>query len=94
MNYSPQHRRALFAGILSFLLPGLGLWYLGFRKAAVINFSVVVGALILLAGVLAEPTLVEHVHYLFLGFAALSAGYAHGVGTSPDAAVGGELPTP
>lgn len=70
------------AGVLSLFLPGLGLLYLGLKRAALINFALVNIAMILLVVVWGEPTLVEHVHYLFLGFAALSAGYAHGVAAS------------
>ena len=70
-------KRPLIAGVLNFVVPGLGLLYLGFKKAALINFSLVNVVLVVCS--LADPKLLEHVHYLFLGLAALSAGYAHGV---------------
>jgi len=76
-----SHKRPFTAGMLSLFLPGLGLLYLGYKKAALINFALV-NIVILLAFVWAEPQLIEHVHYLFLGLAALSAGYAHGVAAS------------
>ena len=75
-------KKALTAGILNFILPGLGLLYLGYRRAAAINFALVNVILIVFTVGFADPTLIEHVHYLFLGLAALSAGYAHGVAVS------------
>lgn len=72
-------KRPFTAGVLSLFLPGLGLLYLGHKKAALINFVLVNATLILLTFFWAEPQLIEHIHYLFLGLAALSAGYAHGV---------------
>lgn len=77
-----NEKRPLTAGILSFILPGLGLLYLGYTKAALINFALVNMALIVFTVFFADPTIVEYVHYLFLGFAALSAGYAHGVAST------------
>lgn len=75
-----RDRRPLAAGILSLMLPGLGLFYLGYRRAAILNFLLVNAAILMMLWM--DPHVVEHVHYLFLGLAALSAGYAHGVATS------------
>lgn len=77
-----RDKKPLIAGILNFTLPGLGLLYLGYKKAAIINFALVNVTLIAFTVGFADPTLIEHVHYLFLGLAALSAGYAHGVAAS------------
>lgn len=75
-------RKPLIAGILNFVLPGLGLLYIGHRKGAIINFAMVNVTLIVFTVFLGDPTVIEHVHWLFLGLAALSAGYAHGVASS------------
>ena len=71
-------KRPLTAGLLNFLFPGLGLLYLGCKRAALFNFALV-NAVLLLCMAFGDDTLLEHVHYVFLGLAALSAGYAHGV---------------
>ena len=75
-------RKPLIAGILSFVIPGLGLLYIGHKTGALINFALVNLTLIVFTVFLADPTLIEHVHWLFLGLGALSAGYAHGVASS------------
>lgn len=62
------------AFVLSLLLPGLGLLYLSRKKAGLLNFLLVNA--VLLVVVLAFGML-EHIHYVFLGLAAMSAGYAH-----------------
>jgi len=85
-------RTPLIAGTLNFIVPGAGLLYLGYFKAALINFLLVNAALLIFTFGFGDPTLFEHVHYLFLGLAALSAGYAHGVAHSDqqsDSAVNG-----
>lgn len=58
--------------VMNAVIPGSGLWYLGLRRMAVINLLAAV--LIPLVGMF---WLSEHVHYLFLGVAAGSAGAAH-----------------
>ena len=78
----------LVAAILSFILPGSGLLYVGYWKAALINFALVNAALLFCVFGFGDPTLIEHIHYLFLGLAALSAGYAHGVAASKHKADG------
>ena len=64
--------RSTTATLLSFVLPGAGLWYLGRHRKAVVNF--VAAVLASIAGLLWAN---EHVHYVILGIAAGSAGYAH-----------------
>ena len=60
--------------LLNFVLPGAGLLYLPKWKQAIVNFPmVVVVPLVLFFGV-ADSTLVEHIHYVFLALAAASAG--------------------
>ena len=75
-------KRPFTAGVLSLLVPGLGLLYLGRKKAALINFALVNITLVFFIVVLRDPQIIEHVHWLFLGLAAMSAGYAHGVAVS------------
>ena len=79
-------KKPLIAGILNFILPGLGLLYIGHKKGALINFVLVNVILVLVTFVFADPQIVEHVHWVFLGLAALSAGYAHGVAVSEERA--------
>ena len=74
--------RSTIAAVLSFVIPGAGLWYLGNRGRAVLNFTAAV--LLTLIGAVSQR---EHVHYLFLAIAAGSAGYAHAAApASKDAA--------
>jgi len=67
------------AAALSFVIPGAGLWYLGKRLWAVLNFILAVCVVTVLYGV--EPVS-EHIHYVILAVAAGSAGLAHGVATA------------
>lgn len=76
-----KKKRPTVAAILNFVFPGLGLLYLGWARAALVNFLVVNGIL-LVCVVFGDAQLIDHVHYVFLGLAALSAGYAHGVAAS------------
>lgn len=69
-------KRSTKAGLLSFIIPGAGLWYCGRPMLAVVNFLIalacpLVGFYALLLG--------EHVLWIILGIAAGSAGYAHAV---------------
>ncbi|MEZ6132463.1 MAG: hypothetical protein R3C59_27685 [Planctomycetaceae bacterium] len=66
--------RPTMAGILSFIIPGAGLWYLGDHRRATKNLLLAV-----LLTTLGVSSAWEHVHYLFLAIAAGSAGYAHAV---------------
>ena len=83
--------RPFRAALLSFLLPGLGLLYLGYRWSAVGNFLLVNLVVFFATIVYADPKLMEHIHYVFLGLAALSAGYAHGVAKSSGTAIAGKI---
>lgn len=58
--------------VLNAVIPGAGLWYLGFAGMAIANLSLAV--LIPLVG---SFWFSEHVHWLFLAVAAGSAGVAH-----------------
>ena len=64
------------ATALSVILPGAGLAYLGKWLAAAINFAIAV-ALPLLSLAFGSKELVEHIHYVYLGIAAGSGGWAH-----------------
>ena len=75
------------AFLLSFILPGAGLVYLRKWKQGIANFVVVHAILFFLFFGVGEPTLVEHIHYVFLGLAAASGGYAHGVAMSVNKSV-------
>lgn len=74
-----RERRALIAGALSFVVPGLGLAYLGRVRSAWANFLIATGVLSTVIGLASDASIVEHIHYLILAIAALSSGYAHGV---------------
>jgi len=74
-----RERKALIAGALSFLVPGLGLAYLGMIRSAWTNFLMATGVIVAVIGLASDPVVVEHIHYLILAIASLSAGYAHGV---------------
>ncbi len=66
--------RSTIAAVLSFVLPGAGLWYLNHRGRAAMNL--IAAAFLTVLGAMSQR---EHVHYLFLAIAAGSAGYAHAV---------------
>lgn len=66
--------RTTVATLLNFLVPGAGLWYLGYDGKAIKNFAVAV-----VLGVIGLGSQREHVLYLFLAVAAGSAGYAHSI---------------
>ena len=55
------------AFLLSFILPGAGLVYLKKWKHGIANFVVVIAIPLFLVLAVGEPTLVEHIHYVFLG---------------------------
>ena len=67
-------KRSTIAATLSLLVPGLGLWYLGERRKALVNFTIAI-----LLTVLAIFSAHEHVHYAFLAIAFGSSGYAHAI---------------
>lgn len=65
-------KRTTIPATLSFLVPGAGLWYLGLKVKAVINF--IVGAIFTALAVFSGH---EYFHYMILAVAAGSSGYAH-----------------
>lgn len=67
-------KRSTKASLLSFILPGAGLWYCGWRKSAIVNF--LLAAAIPVVG-LATGFFSEHIQWVFLAVAAGSAGIAH-----------------
>ena len=67
-------KRSTKASLLSFFLPGAGLWYCGWRKWAVVNF--LLAAAIPIVG-LTTGFFSEHIQWVFLAVAAGSAGIAH-----------------
>ena len=71
--------RSAVATVLSFVVPGAGLWYLNHRAKAAMNLLVAI--LLTVLGAMSQR---EHVHYLFLAIAAGSAGYAHAVARASD----------
>ena len=72
-----QNKRPRLALFLSLILPGAGLAYLGRWRAALANFLLVHAVLFSIVFGFAESNLMEHIHYVFLGLAGASAGYAH-----------------
>jgi len=74
-------KRSAKAAILSFILPGAGLWYSGWRKSAVVNF--LLAAAIPVVG-LTTGFLDEHIQWVFLAVAAGSAGIAHAMSGAHD----------
>jgi hypothetical protein len=73
------------AFLLSFVIPGLGLAYLGKRRSAALNFLVAV--FVPVATYLLWPdTSLDFMHYVVLAIAAGSAGLAHAVGLSQNKA--------
>ena len=92
-----RNRRPLIAGTLSFLLPGLGLLYIGHRAGALINFTLATLVIVVINFFLSDPTLREHIHWTLLAIAACSAGYAHGIATAETRTISNETiedPTP
>ena len=79
--------RSTVAAVLSFVVPGAGLWYLGHRLKAEVNFLVAV-----VLTVVATMSSYEHVHYVFLAIAAGSAGYAHAVARADGSKDGSTAP--
>ena len=72
-------KKPWLAFVLSLFIPGAGLAYLGKWLFAVLNFALVQA--VLLGIVVTEPDriIIEHIHYVVLGFAGASAGAAHAV---------------
>ena len=74
-------KRSTKASLLSFVLPGAGLWYCGWRKSAIVNF--LLAAVVPIVG-LTTDFLSEHIQWIFLAVAAGSAGIAHAMSGSRD----------
>ncbi len=74
-------KRSTKASLLSFVLPGAGLWYCGWRKSAIVNFML--AAAIPIAG-LTTDFFSEYFQWVLLAVAAGSAGIAHSMAGSRD----------
>lgn len=67
-------KKPLIAYLLNVLMPGAGLWYLGKRKEAFINFGLV---LLLIVLVLYFPSIApKYKHYIIISLVVVSAIYA------------------
>ena len=77
-----SHGAVILATILNGLVPGLGLAYLGRWAFAAANFII---ATTVLVGCFVgqNPTIMEHIHWVFLILIVGSAGIAHGMANSP-----------
>ena len=64
------------AFLLSFFLPGAGLAYLGFWKAALLNFILALAIGVILAFVLPDSTSGSYLRYVAFGLAGGSGAYA------------------
>lgn len=66
------------AFVLSFVVPGAGLAYIGRWRHGLINFAIATTVLIATLALWGDqPAVRDHFHYLPLILAAASAGYAH-----------------
>lgn len=74
-------RKATKASVLSFILPGAGLWYCNYRKLAIANLLLAIAVPVI--GSLTE-FLSEHIQWLILAIAAGSAGLAHAMARTPE----------
>ena len=74
-------KKPWLAGVLSVVLPGAGLVYLGKWLPGLVNFALVQALLMILIFAFGDAQVVEHIHYVFLAAAAASGGYAHAVAT-------------
>ena len=70
-------KRSTKAATLSLLIPGAGLWHLGEKRKAIVNFLIA-----LVVTMLAIFSAHEHVHYAFLAIAFGSSGYAPAIARS------------
>ena len=74
-------KKPIIAFILSFLLPGAGLAYLGRWKWAIINLGIVLLIGIAAAFLLSEETLYRYGHFLAIGCSGGSGGLAQALTT-------------
>ena len=73
-------KSSTIAAVFNFCIPGAGLWYLGKRKLATVNF--IIACVVPSALSIAAPELIAgRLHYVLLAIAAGSAGFAHAVAT-------------
>ncbi len=70
-------KQRTIATALSFIVPGLGLVYLGKKSAGALNIFLAFAVPVVIG--LAWTN--EYLHYVFLAIATGSAGYAHAAGT-------------
>lgn len=68
-------KKSTTATVMNFVIPGIGLCYLGKRAAGVVNLLVATTLIMLLAGAVSDQ-----IHYVILAVAAGSAGLAHALG--------------
>ena len=73
------------AFLLSLLLPGSGLAYLGKWLWAILNFAIVQAVLLSVVLWGSDKPMLEHFHYIMLGLAAGSAGIAHALAMQTNA---------
>ena len=69
-------RHTTKASLLSFVLPGAGLWYCHRRKLAVVNLLLAIAVPVV---GFSTGFLSEHIHWVILAIAAGSAGLAHAI---------------
>ena len=70
-------KQRTIATSLSFVVPGLGLFYLGKKSAGALNILLAISIPLIIG--LAWTN--EYLHYVFLAIATGSAGYTHATGT-------------
>jgi hypothetical protein len=74
-------KRSTIAFLLSFLIPGAGLWYLHKPMWGAANLFLVLAVGIVLAFILPNQIIDEKFHYFLLACAAASGGFAHATAT-------------
>ncbi len=79
--HTGRGKRWLAVG-LNVLLPGLGLLYLARWRWALANFLVVQG-IVAACFLVAEPTILEHIHWVFLILMVGSGAVAHALTKGP-----------
>lgn len=74
-------KKPFVAFLLSFLLAGAGLAYLGKWKYAFVNLGVVILIGILAATLLSDDTFEQYIRFISMGCAGGSGGYAYSLAT-------------
>ena len=72
-------KRPVISFVLSAVLPGAGLWYVGKRGWGLLNFLVVLVVGLVLPYVLLRDVIADSIHYFWIACAAGSGGLAHAV---------------